>query len=122
MWIALEVAVCACLLATVGAAADKPAANSHRVEATEAKPLREAWPTETLSGKIMMVDAAKKLVIVTTPDGVPFDMQVTPRTHILLGGQKLTFENLNQDLQKRVSIHFVPERAGDIARSIQVTG
>jgi hypothetical protein len=36
--------------------------------------MRSAWPPETLSGKISMVDPDRKLVVVETPDGIPFDM------------------------------------------------
>lgn len=83
---------------------------------------RTAWPPETLTGQIMMVVPAKNLVIVKGPDGVPFDLRVTPATHIESGDHKIALKDLNQDAQKSVSVRYVPERAGDIARTIKVTG
>ncbi len=111
----LGVVACAWLAAAVAAAGEKPTAAG--------KAIRNAWPPETLSGKIMMVDSARNLLIMNGPDGVPFDMVVTPSTRITLGDQhKLALKDLSQDVQKNVSVQFKPERSGDIARSIQVTG
>jgi len=110
---------CACLLATAGWAAEKPKATAP--EKTQAvKTTRDVWPPETLSGKIMMIDPAKNLLIVTGPSGVPFDLVVTHATKIESGNKKLTLDALGKDLQKNISVRFVPERSGDIARSVQV--
>ncbi|HTQ53262.1 MAG TPA: hypothetical protein VMI94_02315 [Bryobacteraceae bacterium] len=82
---------------------------------------KTAWPAETLSGKIMMVKPAQDLAVVKGPDGVPFDMIVTHRTRIEAGNQKLTLADLQADTSRNVSVRFVPQRRGDVARSIQVT-
>ena len=115
----LRVAACACLLSIAGWAAEKPKTSAPD-ETHAAKSIPAAWPAETLSGKIMMVDPAKKLLIVTGPKGVPFDLVVTRATKIESGNQKLTLDALGKDLQKNISVRFVPERSGDIARSIRV--
>jgi len=114
---ALGIAACACMLAVASPGTEKATAKP----ATETG-LRSSWPAETLSGKILMVDPAKDLLVVTGPHGVPFDMSVKASTTIEASGHKLTLSDLKNDQQKDVSVRFVPERAGDIARTIQVTG
>ncbi len=122
MWKILGVVVCGGLCAATAMAGDQPSATAHQAKATEANTMRTTWPPETLAGKIMMVDPAQRLVVVKGPDGVPFDMVVTPATRIESGNQRLALKDLNQDQQKNVSVRFIPARAGDIARTIQITG
>jgi len=112
MWSSLSLVVCAFMLTATVTAAEKSKATAERT----------AWPPETLAGQIMMVVPAKNLVIVKGPDGVPFDMRVTPATHIESGNHTIALKDLNQDAQKSVTVRYVPERAGDIARTIKVTG
>ncbi|HTX34520.1 MAG TPA: hypothetical protein VME43_05845 [Bryobacteraceae bacterium] len=110
-------AACALLLAMPLAAANAP------VKATIPNSAdRTAWPPETLSGKITMVDPSQKLVVVQTSDGTPFDMMVTPKTRIESGNQAVSFQDLNGDMNKNVSVRFVPESRGDVARSINIGG
>jgi len=116
----LSAASFAFLLAVPMIAANKPAAQSHKTPATET--IKTAWAPETLSGKIMMVDPAQHLAVVKGADGVPFDMIVTHSTQITSGDQTLKLPDLSADLNKSVSVKFVPERKGDVARSIQVNG
>jgi len=104
-------AACALLLAV-----PLVAANTTRKTAA-----RSAWPAETLSGTITMVDPGLKTVVVQT-GGVPFDMVVTGNTRIESGNRAITLRDLQQDLNKGVSIRFVPERRGDVARTIQLNG
>jgi len=123
---ALGAVGCAVLLALPAvAAAKKPATAAHKTTtktaATKAT-ARRAWPAETLSGTILMVDPAKDLAVVRGTDGVPFDMIVTRATHIKSGDQHLKLSNLASDMNKNVSVRFVPEGRGDVARSIQITG
>jgi hypothetical protein len=54
--------------------------------------------------------------------GVPFDLTITPRTHIESGDRALSFQDLSQYQDKSVSIKFVPERRGDVAQSIRIGG
>jgi hypothetical protein len=89
------------------------------VIAAATAPVRNSWPPETLNGKIMMVNPAGKLVVVRA-DGVPFDLVVKPSTRIDQGKQKINLQMLAQDVNRPVSIRFVPERSGDVARSIEV--
>jgi hypothetical protein len=69
-----------------------------------------------------MVDPAQNLMVVETPNGVPFDMVVNSKTRIKSGNQALTLKELTQDSNKTVSVKFIPERRGDVAKSIQIRG
>ena len=117
----LATAACALLLAVPAMAANQPAAKTNKQTTKTA--VRSAWRPETLSGTIAMVDPARKLVVVvTTPDGTPFDMVLTSRTRIKSGDQAITLNQLTGDTDKSVSVRFTPERRGDVARSIQIGG
>ena len=109
---------CALLLAVSLPAASAPATPNQKATAEA----QREWPAEMLSGRIMMVDPNQKLVVVQTPDGVPFDMVVTSKTRIESGDQAMTFKDLSNDVNKNVSVRFRPEGRGDIARSIQING
>jgi len=123
LWNAAGVAACAVLLAIAAPVSAKTATTTDRsATATASRGAREAWPAETLSGTIMAVDPAQDLVIVKGADGVPFDMDVKASTRIRSGDHQLTLKDLASDQKKNVTVHFVPERAGDIARTIQVNG
>ncbi len=116
---------CALVLVLPLAAANGPAAKSSGPAASKAATataVRSAWPPESLSGRITMVDPAKKLVVVKARDGVLFDMVVTGRTVIKSGDHSIGLRELSQDLNKNASVRFVPERRGDVARSIHITG
>jgi hypothetical protein len=80
------------------------------------------WSPETLNGQIMMVRPAQHLVVVKGPDGVPFDIRVTPKTAIRSNGQRETLQDLRADLNNNVSVRFTPEGRGDIAQAIHVKG
>lgn len=123
-WKALGTAGCALLFAISLTAADKPATEAHKAEAhkTEAKATMRHWRPETLAGKIAMVDPANRLLVVKGSDGVPFDMIVTRSTRIESGSQALKLSDLASKTNQGASIHFVPERRGDVAQSIQITG
>jgi hypothetical protein len=108
----------ALVLALPMAAANKPATTTKT--ATHTTSVRNAWPAETLSGTIMTVNPTRKLVIVKDSNGVPFDMKVTKGTKIENGNQKLTLSELSADTNQSVSVRFVPERTGDVARTIKV--
>lgn len=109
----LATAACAVLLASPLAAANTDKAPSHAG-------VPNAWSPETLSGKIWMVDSAHNLVVVKGPDGVPFDMDVTRRTRIESGDRSVSLKDLEQDKNQQISIHFVPERRGDVAQTIKI--
>lgn len=69
-----------------------------------------------------MVDPGKKVVVIQTPNGIPFDMVVTAKTGITSGHHTLTLADLTRDANKAVSVKFTPERRGDVARLIQLNG
>ncbi len=118
----LAAAVCALLFALPAAAADSAKSAPAKTKATKPTTVRSAWPAETLSGKIMMVKPDEKMIVVQAADRVPFDMVVTPKTRIQAGNRIVTLKDLAQDQNKPVSVKFVPERRGDVAESIQVSG
>jgi len=122
----VEVSILAAVACALGVAiplpaANKPAGEMKKNEATTAS-VRSAWRPEKLFGKIAMVDPNLKLAVVETPDGVLYDMVVTAKTRIKSGAQAITLKDLTQDLNKAVLVQFTPERRGDVAKSIQITG
>ena len=119
---ALGAAACSLLLTYPLAAADQGRPKSSEKATHTAQSHPSAWPPETLSGTIMTVDPAQHLVIIRGADGVPYDMVVHRSTRIESGSQKLTLDQLTSDTNKNVSVRFVPERSGDVARTIQITG
>jgi hypothetical protein len=84
--------------------------------------MRGNWPPESLSGNIASVDPDRNLVVVQTPDGTPFDMCVTAKTIIKSGDQTITLKDLTRDVNQGVSVKFIPERRGDVAKSIRLNG
>jgi hypothetical protein len=80
-----------------------------------------AWHAETLSGKIVAVDQAKNVIVVKTPDGTPFDFDITHHTRIKAGDHPVATKDLSTGLNKDVSVKFVPERRGDVAESIRIS-
>ena len=108
----LATAACALWLAIPMSAASK-----HMTTATPS-----AWAPETLNGTITMVDPQQKLVVVQAPGQVPFDLVVTARTRIRSGNQAISLQELTQDTNKTVSVQYTPERSGDVAKSIRITG
>ncbi|MBZ5619168.1 MAG: hypothetical protein LAQ69_10675 [Acidobacteriia bacterium] len=117
----LAATVCTLLVAIPLTAANGPAAKTNKKMTTTAA-MRSAWPPETISGKITLVNPDQKLVVVEPPSGVPFDMVVTAKTLIKSGDQVVTLNDLTQDVNKTVSVRFTPERRGDVAKSIQIGG
>lgn len=82
--------------------------------------VRKTWPAETLTGTITMVEPNSDLVVVQTPDHIPFDMRVTRATRIQSGDKTLRLPDLSADKNHSVSVTFVPTGAGDIARVIHI--
>ena len=82
--------------------------------------VKSAWPAETLTGKIIMVDPSQHLLVVQDGGGIPYDLTVTAATHIRSGSQSLKLSDLNDDVNQQVSLKYVPERRGDVARSVTV--
>jgi hypothetical protein len=119
----LAAAACALGLAVPLAAANGPTSSKTKT-ATKAttKAKRSAWPPETLSAKIAMVDPSHKRVVLETSDQVTYVMVVTAKTKIKSGNQALTLNDLSQDKNKTASVNFTPERRGDVATQIRIGG
>ena len=109
---------------TAGAAEASAAANAARATTGKTATTSEqmSWAPETLSGKISMIDPNRGLLIVQDSDGVPFDMVVTSKTHITSGEHNITLKDLEQYQNKSVSVHYKPERRGDVAESVRISG
>ncbi len=76
---------------------------------------------ETLAGTLQIVVVDKKLLVVASSSGVPYDFTVTGATKITLGGNKAKLADLAGATGKSVSVKFLPEKkAGNIARSVEV--
>lgn len=118
---ALGTAVLTAILAIPAIAANqKPVTENQKATASITKAVPGAWPAESLAGTITGVDANKRIVIIKDSNGVPFDMVVNRSTRIKSGSSDLSLRDLASDVNKRASIRFVPERSGDMARSIQI--
>ncbi len=100
--------------------ADKPRAHE-RAQTAAGAGMGFGKPVN-LSGSIWMVDTTGRIVVVMAPNGVPFDLQVTPRTRIEVSDRPANLAELAGQIHKDVLVNLAPERSGDIALSIQVTG
>ncbi len=82
------------------------------------RPVVQRWAPQNLNGTVSMVDPKMDLVVVRDSSGVPFDITVSRNTRIDKG---TTREQLAQLTPKEsVSVHYVPEARGDIARAIEI--
>lgn len=77
---------------------------------------------ESLSGTVQMVVADQNLLVVSGPNGVPYDLKITPKTVIVVGDKAGTIETLSGAIGKQVSVGFVPRRDGNYATRIEVAG
>jgi hypothetical protein len=111
-------AACLALLSLPAIARDSAAAKDQNAQAEA----RQAWPAETLSGTISMVDPSQHILVVTDHNGVPFDIVVGRSTRIESGHQRLTLSELSPDINQSVTVRYVPERRGDIARTVNLNG
>ena len=104
----LAVAALAVVSVVPATAADKPAAQ------------RNAWPAETLSGKLDLVEPGQRVLVVESADKVPYDIVITPRTRIRVGDHAVALKDLQQYQNKDVTVRFVPEGRGDMARMVDI--
>lgn len=77
---------------------------------------------ESLSGTVQMVVADQNLLVVSGPNGVPYDLKITPKTVIVVGNKAGTVETVAGSVGKQVSVGFVPRRDGNYATRIEVAG
>ncbi len=77
--------------------------------------------TETLVGKISMVQAQKGLVVVKDSNGVPFDFKAT-HAKVEVNGHKSKMANLSEDINRPVTVKYLPFPSGDRAQTIVVKG
>lgn len=117
MWISIGLSMILCVPALF--AATKTASTSAGASTTSAAhPAIQRWAPQNLNGTVSMVDPKMDLVVVKDSSGVPFDITVSRNTRIDKG---TTPEQLAQLTPKEmVSVHYVPEARGDIARTIEI--
>ena len=116
MWIAIGLSMVLCAPALL--AATKTTSGAAASTAAKHETTVQRWAAQNLNGTISMVDPKMNLVVVRDSSGVPFDIKVAPNTRIDAG---TTREQLSQlTPQQSVSVHYIPESRGDIARTIQV--
>jgi hypothetical protein len=77
---------------------------------------------ETISGTITMVVPEKDLLVVTNSSGIPFNFVVGRRARITVNGKNVKLADLTSEINKSASVHFVPTRSGNVARSVEVGG
>ena len=116
MWISIGLSVALCAPALWAAAKTTAAPSS---ASTAHQKAVDRWSAQDLKGTISMVDPKMDLVVVRDSSGVPYDIKVASSTRIEQGTQREEISKLTPN--ESVSVHFVPEREGDIARTIQVT-
>jgi hypothetical protein len=116
VFIAFVASLGALLMAAPATTSQKPASNKTAKTAT----MRNAWSPENISGKILAIDKDGRLLVVEGPDKVPFDIVVTRSTRVRSQSQNVALSNLSQYLNRSATIRMVPERRGDVARSIQI--
>lgn len=109
------------LIFTLPAANSAWAKETAQAAITTHKPaLHNQWAPENLSGKIAAVDVGKSIVVVHDPSGTPFDFVVTPSTKIKSGTERLKLSDLASKTNDKVSVRYIPERSGDIARLVEI--
>jgi hypothetical protein len=84
------------------------------------KPSAAFAKAETISGTLSMVDADKKIVVVTDSAGTPFDIKVNGATRIKVAGKKAKLDDLVSETNKAVSIKILPTRTGNVAQTIEI--
>lgn len=115
LWTAMGISLISCATALWAAPKTTTPSNS----AAEQQATEQRWAAQNLNGKISMVDPNINLVVIRDSSGVPFDLTVSRSTKIDMGAQR---EELSQLMpNESVSVHYVPEARGDIARTIQVS-
>ena len=81
-----------------------------------------SWAPQTLRGTISMVDPSQHVVVVKDASGIPYDIVVHHSTLIESGNQKLSLNSLSSDLNKQVTVHYVPRANGDVASMVRISG
>lgn len=115
MWITIGISAVLCVPALFAAT---KSTSAQATASTEHQNTVQRWPAETLKGTVSMVDPKMDLVVVRDSSGVPFDFKIARSTRIDQGAKR---EELSQLTPKEsVSVHFVPEAKGDVARMIQI--
>jgi len=92
------------------------AASTTKTVARHAIPTR--WQAQQLTGTISIIEPQQDLLVVRDPTGTPFDLQVPRSTRIMEGQSRVKLSQLSKN--ESVSIRFIPESRGDIARQIEV--
>jgi hypothetical protein len=76
---------------------------------------------EDLSGKISTIGSSGKEMTVMGANGVPYDFDLTSKTKIEAGNQKIPASDLTNETQKQATVHFVPTARGNMAETIQIS-
>jgi len=110
----------ACFMVSISLALAQEAKTKEAPAAAE-KPKEAMVKAETLAGTLQTVLVDKKLIVVASSNGVPYNFVVSGATRIKVGGTKAKLADLAGATGKSVSVKFVPEkRAGNIAQSVEV--
>ncbi|MGB8115861.1 MAG: hypothetical protein WCF22_18920 [Candidatus Sulfotelmatobacter sp.] len=94
----------------------KKAKTEHAKQSTAKNVLAQP---ENLSGTISMISG--KEVTLMGSNGVPYDFDLTGKTRIEASNQKLTPNELDREMHKQATVHFLPTAQGNMAETIQIS-
>jgi hypothetical protein len=79
-------------------------------------------PAEDLTGTISFVASSDKEVTLMSPNGTPYDFQVTRTTRIDLAGRRISEMELANENHKRATVRFLPTGQGNLAETLEISG
>jgi invasion protein IalB len=106
---------------TTSTTAKNATANHSKAEQAK-KPASDVLArAENLSGKISTIGSSGKEVTLMGANGVPYDFDLTGKTKIEVGNQRIASSQLTNETQKQATVHFVPTARGNVAETIQIS-
>jgi hypothetical protein len=118
MWILTGLSMILCVPALFAATKKASTSAAASTSSATAPPAAQRWAPQSLNGTVSMVDPKLDLVVVKDSSGVPFDITVARNTRIDKGTTREQLPELTPN--ESVSVRYVPEAHGDIARTIDV--
>jgi hypothetical protein len=116
LWVSIGISMILCVPAIF--AATKTASAGASTNHAAAQQAIQRWAPQNLNGTVSMVDPNMDLVVVKDSSGVPFDFTVSRNTRIDKGTTREQIAQLTPN--ESVSVHYVPEARGDVARRIDI--
>ena len=103
-------------------AASKTATSKTAAGKSMAKKKTDALASpEDLTGTITSVDSTGNEITLIGSNGVPYDFDLTRKTHVEASNQKIAVRDLAGENHKQATVHFLPTSRGNLAESIQIS-